>query len=193
MTIYFNKSLEDIEISKQKLDLLSKHYKQIADVLSSNEVQFLLKEWQGKQYNKRLETKLKKIDEHFYVDRQFGCYLEYNFYNQNERSIKFEVMGYNNQKENRYIYLDNYKHTIRMLTKSSILNDCNTVCDDIAQQVLEQAKYYQAKYEKIQNQLFNLDEIIKDYKQKINDLNEFTDLIDSDIKSEFKMYIINQS
>lgn len=193
MTIYFNKSLEDIKISKQKLDLLSKHYKQIADVLSSNEVQAVLKEWQGKQYNKRLETKLKKIDEHFYVDRQFGCYLEYNFYNQNERSIKFEVMGYNNQKENRYIYLDNYKHTIRMLTKSSILNDCNTVCDDIANQVLEQAKYYQTKYAKIQNQLFSLDEIIKDYKQKINDLNEFTDLIDSDIKSEFKMYIINQS
>lgn len=193
MTIYFNKSSEDIEISKQKLELLSNHYKQIADVLSSNEVQAVLKEWQGKQYNKRLETKLKKIDEHFYVDRQFGCYLEYNFYNRNERSIKFEVMGYNNQKENRYIHLDNYKHTIRMLTKSSILNDCNTVCDDIAQQVLEQAKYYQAKYEKIQNQLFSLDEIIKDYKQKINDLNEFTDLIDSDIKSEFKMYIINQS
>lgn len=193
MTIYFNKSSEDIEISKQKLELLSKHYKQIADVLSSNEVQAVLKEWQGKQYNKRLETKLKKIDEHFYVDRQFGCYLEYNFYNQNERSIKFEVMGYNNQKENRYIYLDNYKHTIRMLTKSSILNDCNTVCDDIAQQVLEQAKYYQAKYVKIQNQLFSLDEIIKDYKQKINDLNDFTDLIDSDIKSEFRMYIINQS
>ena len=193
MTIYFNKGLEDIEISKQKLDLLSKHYKRIADVLSSNEVQAVLKEWQGKQYNKRLETKLKKIDNHFYVDRQFGCYLEYNFYNQDERSFKVEVMNYWNEKENKYIYLNNYKHTIRMLTKSSILNDCNTVCDDIAEQVLEQAKYYQAKYVKIQNQLFSLDEIIKDYKQKINDLNEFTDLIDSDIKSEFKMYIINQS
>jgi hypothetical protein len=193
MTIYFNKESEDIEISKQKLELLSKHYKQIADVLSSNEVQSLLKEWQGKQYNKRLETKLKKIDNHFYIDRQFGCYLEYNFYNQEERSIKVEVIGYYNQKENRYIYLDSYKHTIRMLTKYSILENRNIICEDIAQQVLEQAKYYQTKYIKIQNQLFNLNEIIKDYKQKINDLNEFTDSIDSDIKSEFKMHIINQS
>lgn len=193
MTIYFNKSSEDIEISKQKLELLSKHYKQIADVLCSNEVQAVLKEWQGKQYNKRLETKLKKIDEHFYIDRQFGCYLEYNFYKQAERSFKIEVVNYRNEKENKYIYLDNYKHTIKTLTKSIMLSDCNTICEDIAQQIVEVAKYYQDKYVKIQNQLYSLDEIIKDYKQKIEDLNSFTDLIDSDIKAEFRMYIINQS
>jgi hypothetical protein len=192
MTIYFNKNQENIEISKQKLQLLASHYKQMANILVSNEVQDLLKKWQGKRYNKRLETALKKIDSHFYIDTRFGCYLEYNFYNQNERSIKVEVTNFYNEKENKYFYLDDYKHTVRMLTKSSILEDRNIICEDIASQIVEQAKYYQKKYETINNQLFKLDDIIEEYKELIGKLNKFTDSIDSDIKSEFKMYILNQ-
>lgn len=193
MTIYFNKSYEDIEISKRKLQMLANHYKQIANALVSNEVQAVLKNWQGKTYNKRLETALKKIDEHFSVDRQFGVYLEYNFYNYAERSFQIEVKNYYGELEKRNIYLDTYKHSIKNLTKSSILVDRLTVCEDIAKQVVEVARYYQQQYEKLNNQLFDLDNILKEYKEIINKANEFTDSVQSDIKAEFKMYLINQA
>ena len=49
------------------------------------------------------------------------------------------------------------------------------------------------KYIEMTKQLNNLDNIIKDYKDLIEKLNNFTETIDSDIKSTFKMYVINQS
>lgn len=193
MTIYFNKDNESIAISKRKLEILCQHYKQIANALTSNEVQKVLKDWQGKTYNERLETALKKIDKHFSVDRQFGCYLEYNFYNHAERSFNIEVKNYYGELEKRNIYINTYKHTVKQLTKSSILEDRLTICEDIAAQIIEVAKYYQAQYEKLNNQLFDLDNILKEYKEVINKANEFTDKVQSDIKQEFKMILINQS
>lgn len=193
MTIYFNNSNDNIKISKKKLEMLAGHYKQMSNVLKSEPVQELLKKWQGKQYNKRLETALKKIDEHFYIDRQYGTYLTYNFYGQNERSFKHEFINYKGEQDFQWIYLDTYKHCVRHITKSVILNDCNTICDDVAKQIMDMSEYYNKKYIEITKQLNNLDNIIKDYKDLIEKLNNFTDSIDSDIKSEFKMYIINQS
>jgi len=192
MTIYFNKDNDSIAISKRKLQMLANHYKQIANALTSNEVQAVLKEWQGKTYNKRLETKLKKIDEHFSIDRQFGVYLEYNFYNYAERFFQIETKNYYGELVKRNIYIDTYKHSIRNLTKSSILEDRLTIREDIASQIVEVAKYYQKQYEKLNNQLFELDNILKEYKDIINKVNEFTDSIQSDIKAEFKMVLVNQ-
>lgn len=193
MTIYFNKSEDNIKISKKKLTMLAGHYKQMSNVLKSEPVQELLKKWQGKQYNKRLETALKKIDEHFYIDRQCGTYLTYNFYGQKERSFKHDFINYKGEKDFQWIYLDTYKHCVRHITKSVILNDCNTVCDDVAKQIMDMSEYYNKKYIELTKQLNNLDNIIKDYTDLIEKINNFTDSIDSDIKSEFKMYIINQS
>lgn len=192
MTIYFNKSVEDIAISKRKLQILADHYKQIANVLVSSEVQAVLKKWQGKTYNKRLETELKKIDEHFSVDRQFGVYLEYNFCNYIERSFQIEIKNYCGELEKKNIYIDTYKHSIKALTKSSILEDRLTICEDIANQIVEVAKYYQRQYEKLNNQLFDLDNILKEYKEIVNKANEFTNSVQSDIKAEFKMILVNQ-
>lgn len=192
MTIYFNKDNESIAISKRKLEILCQHYKQIANALTSNEVQKVLKDWQGKIYNKRLETALKKIDEHFSVDRQLGVYLEYNFCNHAERSFNMKVKNYYGELEKRTIYINTYSHSIKNLTKSSILEDRFTICEDIAAQIIEVAKYYQAQYEKLNNQLFNLDNILKEYKEVINKANEFTDKVQSDIKQEFRMILINQ-
>lgn len=192
MTIYFNKDNESIAISKRKLQMLADHYKRIANALTSSEVQAVLKNWQGKIYNKRLETALKKIDEHFSVDRQFGVYLEYNFYSCTERSFQIEIKNYYGELEKRTIYINTYKHSIKALTKSSILEDRLTICEDIANQIAEVAKQYQRQYEKLNNQLFELDNILKEYKDIINKANEFTDSIQSDIKAEFKMILINQ-
>lgn len=55
MTIYFNKNQEDIEISKQKLQLLATHYKQMANILVSNEVQDLLKNCRARDITKDLK------------------------------------------------------------------------------------------------------------------------------------------
>lgn len=192
MTIYFNKDNESIAISKRKLQMLADHYKQIANALTLNEVQAVLKNWQGKFYNKRLETALKKIDEHFSIDRQFGVHLEYNFYDYAERSFQIEVKNYYGELEKRTIYINTYTHSIRALTKSSILEDRLTICEDTANQIVEVAKYYQRQYEKLNNQLFELDNILKEYKDIINKVNEFTDSIQSDIKAEFEMILVNQ-
>lgn len=193
MTIYFNNSDDNIKISKTKLTMLAAHYKQMSNVLKSEPVQELLKKWQGKQYNKRLETALKKIDEHFYIDRQCGTYLTYNFYGQNERSFKYYYIHWRGNPNYQWVYLDTYKHCIRHITKSVILEDCNTICDDIAKQILEMSEYYNRKYIEMTRQLDNLDNIMKEYKDLIEKLNNFTDSVDSDIKAEFKMYVINQS
>ena len=55
------------------------------------------------------------------------------------------------------------------------------------------SEYYNKKYIEMTKQLDDLDNIIKEYKDLIEKLNNFTDSVDSDIKAEFKMYVINQS
>ena len=180
MTIYTHLLNEvNNKIKVRKLELLKDHYKQIANALSSNEVMAVLEKWQGKKYNKRLETALKNIDAHFYVNTQFSFYLEYNFYPQNERSFKDETTEH-------WIYIDNYKHTIRMLTKSSWGEGEKIVAEDIAEQVLKIAKYYQEQYEKINNQLLNINELISEYLEIVKKYNEFEEKVDADIRAEFK-------
>jgi hypothetical protein len=179
MTIYTHLLNEkNIKIKIKKLELLKNHYKQMANILSSNEVITLLEKWQGKKYNKRLETALHNIDTHFYVDTRFSFYLEYNFYPMDERSFKDEETGHT-------IYIDNYKHSIRMLTKSSWGEDEKIIADNIAEQVLNVAKYYQTQYEKINNQLFGINELLNEYFEIVKRYNEFEEKVDADIRAEF--------
>ena len=179
MTIYRHKLSEnDKQVKIKKLEMLKDHYKQIAAALSSNEVMAILEKWQGKQYNKRLETALKNIDNHFHVDARFGFYLEYCFYNQLERSFK---------AGDHWIYIDNYEHTIKKLTKSSLLRDDKTICEDIASQVLEVAKYYQTQFEKLNNQLFKIDEYLQKMDSIVNEYNAFYETVDANIRQEFNM------
>ena len=190
MTVYFNLSDDDKKISIKKLELLAAHYLQISKALKNKDVQEVLKKWSGKVYTKRLETALKKIDEHFNVDTRFGYYLEYNFYGQFERSFKHEFINYKGEPDYQWIYI-NGSHSLRMLTKSSILEDRNIICDDIDKQLLSVADYYERKYNNITEQLKTIDETIEKYKSIIESLNNFTNDIDSDIKAEFKFNVIN--
>ena len=95
-----------------------------------------------------------------------------------ERSFKDEETG-------RTIYIDNYKHSIRMLTKSSWGEDEKIIADNIAEQVLNIAKYYQTQYEKINNQLFSINELLNEYFEIVKRYNEFEEKVDADIRAEF--------
>ena len=190
MTVYFNLSDENKKISVKKLELLAAHYLQISKALKNKDVQEILKKWSGKAYTKRFETALKKIDEHFNVDTRFGYYLEYKFYNPLERSFRYDFINYKGEPDYQWIYIDN-SHSLRMLTKSSILEDRNIICDDIEEQLLKVAEYYERKYNNITEQLKTIDETIEKYKSIIESLNNFTGGIDSDIRAEFKFNVIN--
>lgn len=192
MTIYFNKDTESIAISKRKLEILAQHYKQIADVLSSKEVKEVIEKFQGKVYSKRFQTALQKIDKHFYVDTQFSPHLEYNFYDFKERSFNVDYINTWGQADSRTIYLDNYKYTIAMLTKSTILEDRNIIREDLQDISLKNSiDYFKRQHEQLSKQLKELDSIILQYKELINNINEFTDKLQSDLKSEFSMYLTN--
>ena len=190
MTVYFNLSDDNRKIGVKKLEMLASHYLQISKALKNKDVQDVLKKWGGKAYTKRLETALKKIDEHFYVDTRYGYYLEYNFYGQFERSFKHEYVNYKGEQDYQWIYIEN-SHSLRMLTKSSILEDRNIICDDIGEQLLKVAEYYEKKYNSITEQLKNINNTIEKYKSIIELLNNFTESVDSDIRAEFKFNVIN--
>lgn len=190
MTVYFNLSDDNKQIGVKKLELLANNYLKISKALKNKDVQEVLKKWSGKAYTKRLETALKKIDEHFHVDTRFGYYLEYKFYEQFERSFKHEFINYKGEPDCQWIYINN-SHSLRMLTKSSILEDRNIICDDISEQLLKVADYYERKYNNITEQLKNINETIEKYKSIIESLNNFTNDIDSDIKAEFNFNVIN--
>lgn len=190
MTVYFNLSEENKKIGVKKLELLAAHYLQISKALKNKDVQEVLKKWSGRAYTKRLETALKKIDEHFNVDTRYGYYLEYNFYGQFERSFKHEYVNYKGEQDYQWIYIEN-SHSLRMLTKSSILEDRNIICEDIDKQLLSVAEYYERKYNKITEQLKNINDTIEKYKKIIESLNNFADGVDSDIREEFKFNVIN--
>lgn len=190
MTVYFNLSDENKKIGVKKLELLAAHYLQISKALKNKDAQEVLKKWGGKVYTKRLETALKKIDEHFNVDTRYGYYLEYNFHGQFERSFKHEFINYKGDPDYKWIYIEN-SHSLRMLTKSSILEDRNIICDDINEQLIKVAEYYERKYNNITEQLKTIDETIEKYKSIIESLNNFTDSVDADIKAEFNFNVIN--
>lgn len=190
MTVYFNLSDENKKIGVKKLELLANNYLKISKALKNKDVQEVLKKWGGKVYTKRLETALKKIDEHFNVDTRFGYYLEYRFSNPLERSFRHDFINYKGDPDYQWIYIEN-SHSLRMLTKSSILEDRNIICDDINEQLLKVAEYYEKKYNNITEQLKTIDDTIEKYKSIIESLNNFTDSVDADIRTEFKFNVIN--
>lgn len=190
MTVYFNLPDENKKIGVKKLELLANNYLKISKALKNKDVQEVFKKWGGKAYTKRLETALKKIDEHFNVDTRFGYYLEYRFHEQLERSFKHEYINYKGEQDYQWIYIEK-SHSLRMLTKSSILEDRNIICEDIGEQLLSVAEYYERKYNNITEQLKNINDTIEKYKSIIESLNNFTDSVDSDIRAEFQFNVIN--
>ena len=128
--------------------------------------------YQIKKYNKRLETALKKIDEHFTIDNRYGLYLEYNFYDTNERSFLMD--------NGQTYYISNYKHIILGLSN---LGKEGFVTEGLAELLLGHASVYKQEYEELEKQLPKVQDIILEYKTIVATYNTFEDKINDNIQS----------
>lgn len=159
MTIYlhdFNTGYR--QVKRMQLQKIANHYKEIADLLSSNEVQAIAKEWNGKTYNKRLSTKLNKISDRFYFDTSLeGVYLYITFYH--DRSFKYN---------NSWYYI-NGKYDI---TYISIDTRSKTLVQNLDDLFLDFAKKYQAKYEHLNNSIHRMDDYINRFQKIVQDYNK---------------------
>lgn len=178
MTIYFTLSEGDRKVSIKKLELIASHYKHMADTLCSNEVQALVKKWEGKKYTKRFETALKNIDKYFRVDNTLSSfYLKFYFF------------------DNRSLQLDNFcsvyvkgSYTINSLNTSSYL-DIHDIRKNLHEELVQRAKEFQIKFEKINNQLFRLNEYIDKFNKIKDSYNELEHELDYEIMNEFNLYL----
>lgn len=178
MTIYFTLSDENKKVSIEKLELIASHYKHMADTLCSNEVQALVKKWEGKKYTKKFETALKNIDKYFRVDTTLSnFYLEFYFF------------------DNRSLQLNNFcsvyvkgSYTVRSLNTSSYSN-IHDIRKNLHEELIQIAKEFQIKFEKINNQLFRLNEYIDEFNKIKDSYNELENELDYEIMNEFNLYL----
>lgn len=166
----FTKEITDIKV--KKLEVQAEFLKQIADALDNEQVRALLTKWQGKKYNKRLLTALQEIDKHFYIDSNYSSiYLEYNFYDWSERSFQVQ-QGYS-------IYVDEYKFTVMTLGYDKVIfNEL-----DIDKMV----KQFEDNYDKITDQISDIESIIGQYNMIAQRYNELVDSTHYMIRHEFNM------
>lgn len=178
MAIYFNLSEDNKQASIKKLELIANHYKHIADVLKSDEVQEVIKKWEGKRYTKRLETALKNIDKYFRIDTMANnIYLEFYFFD----NRCFQVSN------TRSAYVSG-GYTISSI-ETNTLYDTHDVKENFHEELLQRADNYQRMYEKLKKQIKQIDKIIKEF-NKIKDLyNKFEDEYTYDILDEFNLYL----
>lgn len=178
MTIYFTLSEGNKKVSIKKLELIASHYKHMSDTLCSNEVQALVKKWEGKRYTKRFETALKNIDKYFRVDTTCNnLYLE--FYFSGNRSIQLEN-GCSEYVKGEYM-LGNIE--------SSILYDSHDVKENLHELLIVRATEFQTKFERINNQLFRLNEYIDKFNKIKDSYNELEHELDYEIMNEFNLYL----
>lgn len=178
MTIYFTLSDENKEVSIKKLELIASHYKHMADTLCSNEVQELVKKWEGKKYTKRFETALKNIDKYFRIDNTCNnFYLEFYFYN--NRSF---------QLENTCSVYVKGKYTLDSI-ETSVLYESHDVKENLHELLITRAKEFQTKFERINNQLYRLNEYIDKFNKIKDSYNELEHELDYEIMNEFNLYL----
>lgn len=178
MTIYFTLSDENKKVSIKKLELIASHYKHMADTLYSNEVQALVKKWEGKKYTKKFETALKNINKYFRVDNTLSSfYLKFYFF------------------DNRDFQLDNScsvyvkgSYTVNGLDTSSYL-DIHDIRKNLHEELLQRAREFQAEFEKINNQLYRLNEYIDKFNKIKDTYNELEHELDYEIMNEFNLYL----
>lgn len=178
MTIYTNFDEETIKYKIIALKRTEQHYKQIAEILTSNEVQEVFKKYAGKTYSKRLLNDLVKVaGEHFYFDTQFGgVYMYCTFYN--TRCIEKSETGLDYP-----IYVKG-KYDIKCISIDSNTKELLTL---LPEQIQLSAKYYREKYEKLKKDIDSIDLIIKEFQKIVNRYNEFQDSISYEFRNEFKL------
>ena len=182
MTIYTRFEQDTTQTKIKKLEMLKEHCKIMADVLASDEVKNVITKWQGKKYTKRFQTALQKVNKHFHISTRYGVYLEFNFYDIEERSFYDEKTGH-------IIYISHDKHTIKMVTQTSWGEGSDIVADDLAEQVAKSAEYYLIQYEKLDAQIKNINKYIEEFCEIVNKYNEFENKVDANISDEFNFIL----
>lgn len=150
----------------------------MADSLCSNEVQELVKKWEGKRYTKRFKTALKNIDKYFSIDTICNnLYLEFYFFD--DRSI---------QLENGSLVYVKGRYTLASI-ESSILYDSYDIKENLHELLIIRAKEFQTRFERINNQLFRLNKYIDKFNKIKDTYNELEHELDYEIMNEFNLYL----
>lgn len=178
MTIYTNFDDEVISYKTIALKRTAQHYKQIAKILSSDEVQEVFKKYAGKTYSKRLLNDLVKVaGEHFYFDTQLGgVYMYCTFYD--TRCIETSETGL------AYPIYVKGKYDIKYISTGTNTKVLLTL---LSEQMKLSAEYYQEKYEKLTKDIEAIDLIINEFQKIVNRYNKFQDDISYEVRKEFKL------
>ena len=177
MTIFTNFDKEVINYKTIALKRTAQHYKQIAKMLASDEVQEVFKKYAGKTYSKRLLNDLVKVaGEHFYFDTQFGVYMYCTFYD--TRCIETTETGL------KYPIYVKGRYDIKYISTNTHSKELLTL---LPEQIKLNAKYYQEKYEKLTKDIESIDLITNEFQKIVNRYNEFQDSISYEVRNEFKL------
>ena len=178
MTIYTNFDKEVIEYKTIALKRTAQHYKQVAEILSSDKVQEVFKKYAGKTYSKRLLNDLVKVaGEHFYFDTQFGgVYMYCTFYD--TRCIETSETGLS------YPIWVKGRYDIGYISINARSKKLQT---SLTEQIKESAKYYQDKYEKLTKDIDAIDLITNEFQKIVNRYNEFENDISYEVRNELKL------
>lgn len=178
MTIYTNFDDEVINYKLLVLKRTAQHYKQIAKILASDEVQEVFKKYAGKTYSKRLLNDLIKVaGEHFYFDTQLGgVYMYCTFYD--TRCIETSETGL------PYPIYTKGKYDIKFISTDTHSKELLTL---LSEQMKLSAQYYQEKYEKLVKDINSIDLITNEFQKIVNRYNEFQDSISCEVRNEFKL------
>lgn len=178
MTIYTNFDKEVINYKTIALKRTAQHYKQIAEMLTSDEVQEVFKKYAGKTYSKRLLNDLVKVaGEHFYFDTQFGgVYMYCTFYD--TRCIETSETGLDYP-----IYVKG-RYDIKYISIDTGSKELLTL---LPEQMQISAKYYQEKYEKLIKDINSIDLITNEFQKIVNRYNEFQNDISYEVRKELKL------
>ena len=99
---------------------------------------------------------MQQIDEHFYINTDYSSiYLEYNFYDWNERSFTDEEYG--------SVYVDNYKFTVMTIGYNK------EIFTELKEKINNVANRYAESYNKAFEQINNIESI---YSTDINSITE---------------------
>lgn len=178
MTIYTNFDKEVINYKTLALKRTAQHYKQIAKILASDEVQEVFKKYAGKMYSKRLLNDLVKVaGEHFYFDTRLGgVYMYCTFYD--TRCINTSETGL------EYPIYTKGEYDIKYISTGT---NTKVLLPLLPEQMKISAQYYQEKYEKLTKDINAIDLITNEFQKIVNRYNEFQDSISYEVRNEFKL------
>ena len=177
--------MNEVQVKKTQMELAN--MLTMIKALKDERVLNLLKKWQGKRCTKRLGTALKQIDEHFNLSNTYGTayYLEYNFYDYNERS--FEVKrGYDSSYT---VYIDNYKHCLYRVADEY---EDFIIRDSLVDNIKSITESMELQYKRVTKQLQDIETYIDKFNKIVKMYNEFENEVDTGLRVKFGMSLTSR-